>query len=145
MQPADFNAFLDKHSLTHQAAAAVLGRSKRQIEYYLRGEQIPRVLVLACIGYAARCAQCGSKASTTTDLPGAVVWPAGSFVTFNNLPAYGEIRQNATFGTLKEQHHINLPGGAHLIFLNAQHETAAVANTGRDEPTYIFRQERRYG
>src|SRR5258708_40156113 len=89
--------------------------------------------------------QCGGKAGIAKDVPGDGVWPAGSFVTFNNLPAYGEIRQNATFGTLKEQHHINLPGGAHLIFLNAQHETAAVANTGRDEPTYIFRQERRYG
>jgi hypothetical protein len=55
MTCADFGAFLESHSLTHQAAAAVLGRSKRQIENYLQCEySIPRVVVLACHGYEAR-------------------------------------------------------------------------------------------
>lgn len=63
MTGADFCAFLDKHSLTHQAAAAVLGRSKRQIEYYLQDAQIPRVVALACIGYEARAT---SRASVAT-------------------------------------------------------------------------------
>jgi plasmid stability protein len=55
MTRADFSAFLERHSLTHQAAAAVLGRSKRQIENYLQSEHtIPRVVALACYGYEAR-------------------------------------------------------------------------------------------
>jgi hypothetical protein len=54
MTGADFCAFLQRNSLTHQAAAAALGRSKRQIENYLQYEQIPRMVVLACIGYETR-------------------------------------------------------------------------------------------
>jgi plasmid stability protein len=55
MTRADFGAFLERHALTHQAAAAILGRSKRQIENYLRSEHaIPRVVALACYGYEAR-------------------------------------------------------------------------------------------
>jgi hypothetical protein len=54
MTGADFYAFLQRNSLTHQAAAAALGRSKRQIENYLQYEQIPRMVVLACIGYETR-------------------------------------------------------------------------------------------
>jgi plasmid stability protein len=55
MTRADFSAFLERHALTHQAAAAVLGRSKRQIENYLQSEHaIPRVVALACYGYEAR-------------------------------------------------------------------------------------------
>jgi plasmid stability protein len=55
MTRADFSAFLERHALTHQAAAAVLGRSKRQIENYLQSEHtIPRVVGLACYGFEAR-------------------------------------------------------------------------------------------
>jgi plasmid stability protein len=55
MTRSDFGAFLERHALTHQAAAAVLGRSKRQIENYLQNEHaIPRVVVLACYGYESR-------------------------------------------------------------------------------------------
>ncbi len=54
MTGADFRAFLNRHSLTHQAAASALGRSKRQIEHYLQDEAIPRTVVLACFGYEAR-------------------------------------------------------------------------------------------
>jgi hypothetical protein len=54
MTGEDFVAFLDRNSLTHQAAAAALGRSKRQIEYYLHQEQLPRIVALACIGYEVR-------------------------------------------------------------------------------------------
>ena len=34
-------------------AAALLGRSQRQIEYYLKRGPIPRVVALACFGYEA--------------------------------------------------------------------------------------------
>jgi hypothetical protein len=54
MTGADFCEFLKRHDLTHQAAAAALGRSKRQIEHYLQYEMLPRMVVLACIGYEAR-------------------------------------------------------------------------------------------
>jgi hypothetical protein len=54
MTGTDFGAFLARNSLTHQAAAAVLGRSKRQVEHYLQYEQLPRMAALACFGYEAR-------------------------------------------------------------------------------------------
>jgi hypothetical protein len=54
MTGADFSEFLRRHCLTHQAAAAALGRSKRQIENYLQYETLPRMVVLACIGYESR-------------------------------------------------------------------------------------------
>jgi hypothetical protein len=54
MTGADFFEFLKRNALTHQAAAAALGRSKRQIENYLQYEVLPRMVVLACIGYEAR-------------------------------------------------------------------------------------------
>ncbi len=49
MTTEDFRAFIAHQSLTHSAAAALLGYSRRQIELYLSGEQpIPRVVALAC-------------------------------------------------------------------------------------------------
>lgn len=54
MTADDFRIFLSRHSLTHAEAAAVLGRSRRQIENYLSGALIPRVVALACYGYVAR-------------------------------------------------------------------------------------------
>lgn len=54
MTSHDFAAFLQQNDLTHGEAAAVLGRSRRQIEYYLSGEKlIPRIVALACEGYIA--------------------------------------------------------------------------------------------
>jgi hypothetical protein len=51
----DFNTFLSDQKLTHAAAAAQLGKSRRQIENYLSGHQeIPRTVVLACFGLEAR-------------------------------------------------------------------------------------------
>ena len=50
----DFKDFLSRNCLTHNAAAAILGRSRRQIENYLGGNDIPRVVALACMGYEAR-------------------------------------------------------------------------------------------
>jgi len=50
----DFREFLKSNNLTHGEAAALLGRSRRQIENYLSGEPIPRVVVLACFGLVAR-------------------------------------------------------------------------------------------
>ena len=50
----DFQHFIQSNNLTHAEAAAVLGRSRRQIENYLAGEAIPRIVVLACYGFLAR-------------------------------------------------------------------------------------------
>jgi hypothetical protein len=55
MTAEEFAAFLARHRLTHESAAAALGYGKRQIENYLsRTTAIPRVVVLACFGYEAR-------------------------------------------------------------------------------------------
>jgi hypothetical protein len=54
MTGKDFCDFMKRNALTHQAAAAALGRSKRQIENYLQYETLPRMVVLACIGYEVR-------------------------------------------------------------------------------------------
>jgi len=54
MSAVDFKAFLGAHQLTQDAAAAILGRSRRQIANYLATDRIPRVVGLACYGYAAR-------------------------------------------------------------------------------------------
>jgi hypothetical protein len=51
MSPTDFAAFLDRNNLTQDAAAALLGRSRRQICYYLNPGPVPRVVALACVGY----------------------------------------------------------------------------------------------
>ena len=53
MSPDDFARFLERNNLTNEAAAALLGRSRRQIEYYLKRGPIPRVVALACFGYEA--------------------------------------------------------------------------------------------
>jgi hypothetical protein len=51
----DFKDFLKSNNLTHGEAAALLGRSRRQIENYLSGkEPIRRIVVLACFGLTAR-------------------------------------------------------------------------------------------
>jgi hypothetical protein len=55
MTPNDLRDFLETNDLTHGEAAALLDRSRRQIENYLSGkEPIPRLFVLACFGLAAR-------------------------------------------------------------------------------------------
>jgi hypothetical protein len=49
MTPEDLRVFISHQKLTHAAAAALLGYSRRQVELYLSGEQpIPRVVALAC-------------------------------------------------------------------------------------------------
>ncbi len=55
MTGRDFAAFLERNALTHQGAAAALGRSKRQIENYLQDDiLLPRTIALACLGYETR-------------------------------------------------------------------------------------------
>ena len=49
----EFSRFLRRNQLTQEAAAALLGRSRRQIGYYLKRGPVPRVVALACIGYEA--------------------------------------------------------------------------------------------
>jgi len=51
MTPADFVTFMDRHNLTEDAIAAILGYSRRQIGYFKTTEPIPRVVALACKGY----------------------------------------------------------------------------------------------
>jgi hypothetical protein len=51
ISPDQFASFLKRNKLTQDAAAAILGRSRRQIGYYLKEGPIPRVIALACFGY----------------------------------------------------------------------------------------------
>lgn len=53
MDGSEFARFLQRNRLTQEAAAALLGRSRRQIAYYLKGGPIPRIVALACFGYEA--------------------------------------------------------------------------------------------
>jgi len=141
----DFCAFLDKHSLTHQAAAAVLGRSKRQIEHYLRYEQIPRMVVLACFGYEARS---GSAMNTTSDSHAAgrpVAFPDVQLSTLHNVVSYGCIVPSGTgwYGILTLPHHgkaqyIGHTKRSDMNLLNAKFERVSVCSTcvtGFDGPT----------
>ena len=56
MTGSEFKAFLRRRGLTYEAAAALLGRSRRQIGYYVAGSSklIPRLVALACFGLSAR-------------------------------------------------------------------------------------------
>jgi hypothetical protein len=54
MRPHDFSAFLLRNKLTQEAAAALLGRSRRQIANYTSAGPVPRIVALACYGYEAR-------------------------------------------------------------------------------------------
>lgn len=57
MTPAAFSRFLERNNLTQEGAAALLGRSRRQIGYYLNPGPVPRVVALACLGYEALAAR----------------------------------------------------------------------------------------
>ena len=61
MRPQDFAEFLEHNKLTQEAAAALLGYSRRQIGYYLTTGPIPRVVALACYGYEARSSVCEER------------------------------------------------------------------------------------
>ena len=49
--PREFLDFLTRNRLTQEAAAALLGRSRRQIATYATKGPIPRVIALACYGF----------------------------------------------------------------------------------------------
>jgi len=49
--PKEFVEFLTRNKLTQLAAAALLGRSRRQIATYATIGPIPRVVALACYGF----------------------------------------------------------------------------------------------
>jgi hypothetical protein len=51
--PKEFVDFLNRNKLTQEAAAALLGRSRRQIATYAVTGPIPRVVTLACYGLEA--------------------------------------------------------------------------------------------
>lgn len=53
----EFAAFLRRNRLTQDAAAALLGRSRRQIANYVKAGPIPRIVALACFGYEALAAR----------------------------------------------------------------------------------------
>jgi hypothetical protein len=59
--PDEFRAFLKANGLTHTQAALEFGYSRRQIENFVSVGPIPRVVVLACYGYAARKLQLQSR------------------------------------------------------------------------------------
>ncbi|WP_349369351.1 hypothetical protein [Salinarimonas sp.] len=48
MEPADFVAFMKRHGLTYDAAAAQLGISRRLVAYYAAEREAPRPIALAC-------------------------------------------------------------------------------------------------
>lgn len=48
MEPSEFSAFLKRHHLTFDAAAAQLGPSRRLIAYYASERRAPRHVALAC-------------------------------------------------------------------------------------------------
>jgi len=54
MTPQDFASFLERNGLTQEAAAALLGYSRRQIGTFVSVGPIPRVVALACYGYEVR-------------------------------------------------------------------------------------------
>jgi hypothetical protein len=49
--PVEFTDFLARMKLTQEAAAALLGRSRRQIATYATKGPIPRIVALACYGF----------------------------------------------------------------------------------------------
>jgi hypothetical protein len=49
--PVEFADFLRRMNLTQESAAALLGRSRRQIATYATKGPIPRVVTLACYGF----------------------------------------------------------------------------------------------
>jgi hypothetical protein len=50
MTADDFRNFLERNHLTQERAALLLGRSPRQLKYYLSAGILPRIVSLACIG-----------------------------------------------------------------------------------------------
>jgi hypothetical protein len=62
MTADDFRHFLERNNLTQEAAALLLGRSPRQLKYYLSAGVLPRIVSLACIGLELH----GLKAGNTT-------------------------------------------------------------------------------
>lgn len=48
MSSADFRAWLERHKLTYDAAAAQLGISRRLVAYYASKRDLPRYIALAC-------------------------------------------------------------------------------------------------
>jgi hypothetical protein len=50
MTADDFRKFLARNNLTQERAALLLGRSPRQLKYYLSAGILPRLVSLACIG-----------------------------------------------------------------------------------------------
>jgi hypothetical protein len=48
MTSADFHAWLERHKLTYDAAAAQLGISRRLVAYYADQRPVPRYVALAC-------------------------------------------------------------------------------------------------
>lgn len=48
MRPHDFAAFLKRHNLSYDAAAAQLGISRRLVAYYASERHVPRYIALAC-------------------------------------------------------------------------------------------------
>jgi hypothetical protein len=50
-EPKEFVEFLVRNKLTQEAAAALLGRSRRQVATYATIGPIPRIVALACYGF----------------------------------------------------------------------------------------------
>lgn len=100
MTGEDFREFMKRNALTHQAAAAALGRSKRQIEHYVQYEYLPRMVVLACIGYEQlkKTEVCFNSTYTISS------WPEAA-VHVSNLSGLNSLTMRAQFACGWRQHH----------------------------------------
>jgi hypothetical protein len=54
MSADELRQLMQANNLTHSELASALGRSRRQLENYLSGHHIPRIVGLACFGYSMR-------------------------------------------------------------------------------------------
>jgi hypothetical protein len=54
MNADELRNLIQMTGLTHAELASAIGRSRRQIENYLAGNEIPRIVGLACFGYSLR-------------------------------------------------------------------------------------------
>lgn len=54
MSADELRSLIQMAGLTREELASAIGRSRRQIENYLAGHEIPRIVALACLGYSIR-------------------------------------------------------------------------------------------
>jgi Helix-turn-helix domain len=75
LDAAEFRELLSQQGLTQEAAAALLGYSRRQIAHYLAGDKpIPRVFALACRAVEARGAKHETPSAAWCGIVASIPW-----------------------------------------------------------------------